>query len=149
MFNKLHLACRDDPRAFPWYGRKKHEREQDETLVYLLQARHSNEHSLDDITEQAPSFLSIGAAGEEVIIRELRIDGKGNLSGAVSGKPKVTITKGPAKLKLLPVTNRGVTYQPPKEELVAELEATPWRICETAIAYAEQLLQEASQFLDK
>lgn len=149
LFNKLLVACKDDPRAYPWFGRKKAEREKNEMLVYLHQARHSHEHSLDDITERTDAYLGIGGPGEQIFVKELRFDDRGRISGSVSGTPKVTVTKGPAKLRLLPVSNRGVTYHPPKEELVAELEATPWRICDAALEYAEQLLAEAAQFLER
>ena len=70
-------------------------RKTDPVLLYIQQARHADEHSIQDVATDWDAQLS--AVTQE--------DGSVKVSWKHWDRP------------LLPVTNRGVTYQPPREHL--------------------------------
>ncbi|RUV98327.1 hypothetical protein [Mesorhizobium sp.] len=149
MFNKLLIACKGDTRAYPWFGKKKNEREKNPLLIYLSQARHSNEHSIEDSTEHVTTSITFDGPPGTISIDGPLYDENGNIRiSAFSTSSNMTVTHGLTGLRILPVTNRGVTYTPPIAAAGTVIESTPRQICEAAIAYAEELLEEAAQFLD-
>src|SRR5262245_26190578 len=54
IYGKLSAGSRLNAKSRQWLGRKKRERKQDPLLQYLHQARNSDEHGLEPVTEIVP-----------------------------------------------------------------------------------------------
>lgn len=52
IYSKLEQGCKNDGASGAWFGRKKKVRKDDELLRYLHQARNSDEHGIERVTEQ-------------------------------------------------------------------------------------------------
>src|SRR5215212_3593096 len=67
-----------------WSDGVKNERKTDDMLCYVHQARHADEHGIEQITNPKPASLTIGDPGEYTHIDHLSFDGKGNVFGRVT-----------------------------------------------------------------
>ena len=50
-FSMLKLGAKSNTKSEPWFGRISHFRKKDELLNYMHQARHGEEHELEEIIE--------------------------------------------------------------------------------------------------
>ena len=95
VYLKLRAACHGHPMDWRWWKKKMDERRDDTLLAYIHHARNCDTHRLDQMTEHVP-------AGQRVF--------------DVPGFGKVAHS-GPAHLRLLPVVDKGVTYNPPIDHM--------------------------------
>lgn len=141
IYNRLGKACQGGPSS-AWYGRLKHERGTDDLLTYVQHARHADEHGIDKITrvfEDSVQFTSQGSSH----IRGIKIV-NGEMVIEHTGSP-VDVVFEPGAVALLPVVNRGVTYQPPTEHLGVPLgsPATCITVAIAAFVYFRSKCNEA------
>lgn len=108
VYNKLCAGAKGHPESFSWMQRQLDIRKTDQGLAYVHQARHAEEHGLEEgATEQPtrPFYMDVG---------EVEYHGR-----------KFPVTLMPRGSYLGPITNRGVTYYPPALEDGPELGRTP------------------------
>lgn len=153
IYNILSAGARNHLKSQPWLGRKIKQRRDDPLLRYLKQARDTEEHGLEPVTELEPGYISIGAQGGPVHIRSLEIDGQGNISGDIStpGGGSLVVTKKPASAKLVTVTDGrfGHSVDPPKEHLETKLKnGSPLEVARTGLGYLELLIDEAKRYVE-
>ena len=94
-------------------GKGKYEqlRKKDPLLVYLINARGADEHTVNEIVSREPGGIGINPAeGNSLYIEEMTIN-KGTIS--IKSPQKIRVDFIPARTKLLPVVNRGRTYPIP------------------------------------
>lgn len=116
-FTKMQQAFQAGPSS-AWFGKLKALRRDDPLLAYLQQARHADEHGLDEVAEGELGSVVIGHGAGPVHIKRLEFDGGHMiLKGTDNGRPIIPIFM-PAHLKLNPVTNRDRLYQPPRASIV-------------------------------
>lgn len=134
-FSMLAHWAKGCPKRGAWFKGIKKTRTADPLFCYLHQARHSQEHSIEDLH---------GKSGPSVILR---------LEGPMRLVPEGLQTLGPIKQSqewlpprpsLLPATNRGKSYLPPERHLGEVLtDTTPQNVARLGTQYAENTLSEA------
>jgi hypothetical protein len=148
IYPKLEQGAKQSGKSAPWFGRKKHDRKQDELLNYLHQARNTDEHSIEPVTKHKLGSISVGG-GKDVGVRLDGVIGANtNLRVTSIGKKPPTITITPASMKLITVKDAryGDTFDPPTKHLGADLaDTSPLAIAELAISYLEGLIAEATE----
>jgi hypothetical protein len=105
------------PRWSGWSGKYKALRSTDPLLLYVRQARNSEQHSVEEVTTQVEGGIRVGLGPcvESAVIDHLEIcDGK--IQSQDVG-PGIVIAPLPSFVRLLPVTNRGRSYAPPRVHL--------------------------------
>lgn len=151
--NSIHSILENGASTFPksagWYSKKKGERRADPLLQYLKQARNADEHGIEPVARLKPGGMTIGGAGQSFDLYSLRTvpDGLGGMQIEVVTGPGQTPHIGffGPSAKLVPVTNRGISYAPPKEYLGARLaDQTPLTVAELGLEYHQTLLEEAA-----
>lgn len=118
VWNKAEAHFSRSPKWSGWHGKFAQPRKKDPLLLYLNKARDADEHSITDITEKRPGGWSLDAAtpGGDLYIKKLIIGAAGQIEHLDAGTPfKLNVTA--SEVRLLPVTNRGRTYDPPTEHL--------------------------------
>jgi hypothetical protein len=143
---KCEAHFRRSPKWNGWKGKYERARKQDSLLVYLINARGAEEHTVEDIVNKQSGSFSIGPGptGSALIQRlaftqeGIKFDGKGSLA----------ITFTPARLTLLPVTNRGRTYPVPTEHLGAPISAVNLlEIASAGLRFYKTVVAETESFL--
>ncbi|GEM_PF-3252799 len=116
-FTRMQQAFGSGPSS-AWFGKLKALRRDSQLLTYLHQARHADEHGLDPIAEGQGASFVMGRGGAALRIESLTINnGQIAVSGSEGGLPIVPEFI-PSHLKLNPVIQRGVVYQPPAAPVV-------------------------------
>lgn len=141
------------PKSDAWCAKIKGERRSDPLLQYLQQARNADEHGIEPLAKLEPGGMFIGGPGESFHLRSLRAvpDGLGGMRVEVEtgAGQKPTIGFRAPYASLVPVTNRKVRYDPPKQHLGEIIDdPTPLKIAELAFAYHEHMLKEAAALVD-
>jgi len=103
-----------------------HLRKTDPLLVYVQQARHADEHSIQHVATDWDAQLSV----ERVADGSIRVSWK------------------PWDRQLLPVTNRGVTYNPPRIHLGKDLSPLLGKGNEESVIVASKALQFYGRFVN-
>ena len=140
------------PRWSHWGGKIIAQRRADEVLVYLFHARNSDQHGVAmngqgltdfaaDVTlERAPTSPLYAERGPH-----LSTDDRGIQHIVAGDNILLRMSTGPG---LIPVTDRGNTYQPPTEHNGRHLlQRGPVAIAEIGLAFYERVLQEAEKQL--
>ena len=143
VFSKLEHGAKTGTSK-GWFDKVKNIRKTDKLLRYIYQARHVDEHGIQRITRRTSRLQIDGVDGGGVHLRNFKAEGA---TGNVSFEPlaPMEITSG-IEIRLVPVRNRGVTYDPPEPgpHLGTELaEATPLGIAKIAAHYLRALITEA------
>lgn len=147
IYNKLAAATKGNPKSAPWFGIQCNFRSADPLLLYLHQARHCHEHSIEAVVEAEPGSATFASDnGGEVQNLRADLDGlRGRIrlipgtSGRVSGHLP--------RLILVPVTNRGVTYDPPAQYGSPSGYQLPVKAADAALAIADSMLSDARKYL--
>jgi hypothetical protein len=145
-------------------------RKKDPLLSYLRNARGAEEHTVEEIVAREPGIVTISSADGKPIDIEASIQIDEGMSvrkivtGAASTSAYVLLTKTPgsltvtadrpvrvdfkaAKLRLLPVVNRGQTYDPPTSHLGQPLnELGPNEAAELGLTFYESYFKRAEEF---
>lgn len=121
-------------------------------LQYLFEARNDDEHGLEPITEHKRGALAIGV-NKPGFSREMKLemrigfaDGNNYINATpLDGKP-ILFEHTPDTFALSAIRPRGrQSMQPPTTHLGKQLaDPSPVGVASVALAYMEELLQEAS-----
>jgi hypothetical protein len=129
VWNKANQGCQHVRGGFqPWQGKFERQRRKDQLLLYLKQARDTDQHSVQLILDDKPKE-TVTVGGEPVYV----------------GNDVVIIAP---RIELRSVKNRGVSYHPPVEHLGEALtERDPMRVAELGLTfYADYVEQAESKF---
>lgn len=143
----LEATSRKDNISQPWFGGKIRQRKKDPLLNYMHQARNSDEHGIESVTEHVPSSIGINAIGGALHIRHLTVTENGiigDFDTSNGGAPVITHT--PAHARLITVKNEKFSdsFDPPTEHLGQQLsDASPYAVATLWLAYLEDLTTES------
>jgi len=131
-------SARGNPKSVGWFSKVLGQRRADDLLSYMMHARNANDHGIEEVIKLQFGGLGIGAPGAHVYIEKLRLGPGGKileLCGSEDGGKPLTVAYYPPRVHLVPVTDRGVTYQPPKTFLNKPIADT------SPLAVAHEVLQ--------
>lgn len=138
---KVERECQHKANLFqPWQGQFLAIRKSDPLLLYLYQARHADQHSIQPIAANSAGGIQIRIPPLGEV--EIKIDhntGKLQLNGAI-----IEAIPLPPALLLLSIENRGIKYHPPREHLGNKLsECDPITVAEKGLQFYKDFLQKA------
>jgi hypothetical protein len=148
-YNILGASSRGDLKSEGWFGKIQGQRRGDDLLSYLLHARNSNDHGVEQVLERDPARTEVGRGARHVYIDELVIEqGKiKTLRGSQDGGP-IRVEHIPEKISLRPVVDRGVTYNPPKSFLGKTIpDHSPQAVGKVALEFMARVFAEAEGFV--
>lgn len=142
-WSKSTAHFKRSPKWGNWSHRFDQQRKQDELLSYLVNARGADEHGLDDIATLHPGHTTINPVSwEQGMSVSLETDANGNMINLKTKNP-IVISHVKPQIRLLPVVNRGRTYDLPKQHGGVPITAGD------AIAMADIALKFYKAFLDE
>ena len=145
----LEFGAKSDKKSKPWYGSKINLRRSDPLLSYMHQARNSDEHGIEPVTEYDPGFVGIGGPNQDIYIESLVLMPSGPVGTVygLDGRPPA-ITFKPAEFKLSNVVDEryGNEFVPPTTHLgKAIADQSPFGIGQLWLDYFEALVLEAAE----
>lgn len=150
IFSKLEQGAKTNTHSQDWFKKKKVERRSNEILKYLHHARNADEHGLAKVLDQTQPGLALGVGpgawrfdGTLGPGGTLRVTAMG---GQVPGQSKF-VEKIPAKIKLRTVIDRGVSYDPPKNDSGSGM--LPNEAAKAALVFLETMIAEADQLANQ
>jgi hypothetical protein len=146
VWEKVEQACKSRGSKFqPWQGKYTNFRRKDALVRYLHQARHADQHTLEEsvaFDRGSYSFKLLSKPGEGVHIKSLRID-----HGRVThyeGSAAAQIIDQPARPILQRIKNRGKSYNPPTQHLGLPLkDASPLAVADRGLRFYQDLVEDA------
>jgi hypothetical protein len=144
VWNKASNFYKDSPKWNGWKGKYENARNKDPLLLYLKNARGADEHTINEILSREPSKIGIRAGNGKTGYIKKAIFNKGNIY--LESPHNIRIDFIPARIMLLPIVNRGVTYNVPKTHLNKPID--PGNIIELskiAIKYYDTFITEAEK----
>jgi hypothetical protein len=143
-----HLSKSGKYQGWVEKGRTNSLRKKDPLLSYLVNARGADEHTVEEITSRTSGGIAINQAfGNSLHINHLSIN-NGNIF--IDSKQPIKIEFIPGKTKLIPVVNRGRTYEPPTTHLGGLLKnKEPIHLAEAGIEFYENFIEKAEEFFIK
>ena len=149
-YNKTQDHLQKSPKYQGWTTRGIVEklRKKDSLLSYLRFARGADQHSIQDITEKVPGGIGINPSeGDTLHINKMVID-KGEIF--IDSEQPIKVTFFPGRMKLLPVTHRDRTYDPPISHLGQPLKDTdPINIGKLGLEFYENHIKDAEKYFVK
>jgi hypothetical protein len=149
-WNKLSSHLSRSPKYQGWSerGRVMQLRKKDPLLSYLVNARGADEHSIHDITQLKQGGIGINpASGNSLHINKLSIN---NNRISIDSDQPIKIDFIPGEVKLLPVVNRGRTYQVPSVHLDNSImHVNPVNIAELGISFYRDYFTKAEKYFVK
>lgn len=143
LYTKLEQGSFGQGSSSNWFGQIKSVRKTDQLLRYLQHARNSDEHTLR-LSAEASEEITATSAHPEVRVEGSTIFAPASLP---PGTPLVNLHQ--PGLRLLPVIDRGVTYDTAKEHLGRFIEGRlPLLVGQAALDYVKGLVREASTFVN-
>lgn len=145
-YTKLRIACAEGPSKL-WCDKLIERRRSDELLQYLLHARNADEHGIEAITEKTEGRVLFKPKPPATSIK---IDYLEIVRGVITMGPETQrnaiIELVPAAVKLVPVRDRGVTYQIPRRHRGEDFnDPTLIGVGEIGLAFLEHTLAEAAE----
>lgn len=145
VWNKAASHFRQSPKWDGWKGQFQHLRDTDPLLLYLVHARNADEHTVQEILGKEPPGIGIGPAEGNWLRIERMVVKDGNFF--VKSLHPVKIVFFPERTKLLPVTNRGITYPVPTTHLDKPVDPmNVIAVAEAGAQFYEHFLFEAEKF---
>ena len=127
-FLALSAGARDNAKTRAWWSEKKHEWKTDPLLQYLHQARNSDEHGLDALTEWIPGYFSAALPP--------------GLNPASLSHPKLIAVRN---------DKFGDIFEPPTEHLGNKFSPEelrlPFSVAARAMGYYNRLILEAENYV--
>jgi hypothetical protein len=129
-------------------GRTEKLRKKDILLSHLINARGADGHTIEEITGRKPSEIRVNSAvGSALYIKQMSIN-KGNMF--IESDRPIRVEFIPGRVELLPVTNRGRIYDPPRSHLGNRLlSIEPVVIAELGFIFYEDYIKQAEKFFVK
>jgi len=146
----LEQASKQTPQSRQWFGARKKQRRKDQLLSYFHQARNTDEHGIEQVTERHEQAIGIGDPGSESRIEHASFGGKKVQVRFDPSLPDKSITIYPAKIRLPPVVNSiyGDRFEPPTEHLGKPLDdLSILGLAATALQAHATLLDEAEKLI--
>lgn len=143
----LEATSIKDNISQPWFGGKIRQRKKDPLLNYMHQARNSDEHGIESVTEHVPGSIGISAIGGSLHIRQLTFTEHGivgDFDTSNGGTPVFKHT--PAHARLITVKNDKFSdsFDPPTKHLGQPLsDISPQAVAALWLAYLEDLTAES------
>ena len=144
LWEKMEKACESSSKFPPWQGKHRRTRKKDPLLRYLKQARNADNHSIQDLNYiNSGSFTVIhkdprtGISGTKHITQDesLKYNQDELFINIFSPHPEV-----------LPVTNKGVRYDPPKIHLGERIDDLhPSTLAVLGLKFYSELINEAEE----
>ncbi|MEQ6916558.1 hypothetical protein [Halomonas aquatica] len=143
VWNKSQAHFKHLPAWEGWKGQYENMRRRDSLVSYLRHARNADQHSIEEITGRLPGATTIrNSSGEPITIKKLNVTGGGQATYEADGPLDVDFT--PSKVKLIPVTNYGTTFNPPTIHHDQPVDPTDViGIAKTGAAFYEDMLDAA------
>ena len=135
VYEKLRAGARGHNKSWMWFLKKQDERDAEPLLSYVHHARNSDHHRLEEVTEriEAQTFIALPEAKYVGTERHTIFPGTG-----------ARIVTMPARVKLVPVIDKGVTYPVPTRFKNAMLDAEqPVTLALVMCFYLGDLISEA------
>lgn len=146
VWNKGEAYFSRSPRWQGWKAPYLRARSKDPLITYLVQARNADEHQIEEITEAENSNLTINPAQGQSMKINMTMGRRGEIAHFESDVP-ARFDFYPGRVKLLPVTNRGQTFQPPTSHLGQPIDVNNLvDIAEKGFRYYENFLTEGERF---
>lgn len=150
IYSKIKEHCKGDVAKWQWSGLLHAERKKDPLLQYIHQAQNSDKHNFELIAEDGGFDFRIGSTGAGYIqhlaifhpdengVCKVKIKWVAAEEGA-----EPTVFTSPFSLKLLAVSNYGITYQPPKTHLGDVIDGNDARtVASLALIYIQNKVEE-------
>ena len=157
VFSMLEQGVKNNGSASAWFGRHKNARRTDPLLSYTHHARNADEHGVNSITGEAKPRIEFVAGGTpQATLVDLvgsgdRLEGTLNTADGGNWINPENVTElriHPHRPSLIPVNDRGGTYNPPRARLGKPLtDDHPHAVAQHMIAYLEKMIAEAEKFL--
>ena len=146
-FSKLEQGAKGDGRSEAWFGKKKHQRRNDQLLSYIHHARNVAEHRIAKSaahSKYAVSFKGMLKPGTSV---GLRLGNEG--MEPFSTEPDMELLQFTKNdIHLMAVFDRGVLYYAPREHLGKVLTENGARsVGPLAVSYVESMISEARELI--
>ena len=148
VWNKMIDHFGRSPKWHGWVSKHEHLRKTDPILSYLINARGAEEHTVSEIVSRSPGGIGINPAeGNSLYIKKIEQRG-GNL--VIESPQALKIEFIPARVGLLPVSNRGRVYPVPSSHLGRPIDpAAVVELAQLAHGYYQRALQSAESFFIK
>jgi hypothetical protein len=148
VWNKASNHFCKSPKWNGWKGKFEGLRRSDPLLSYLVNARGTDEHTVNEITGKEPGGIGINPAeGNSLYIEHMEIN-NGNIF--IKSPQKIKINFLPSRTTLLPITNRGRTYSVPTTHLGKPVDPkNVIAIAEAGAQFYENFLVQAEEFFIK
>ncbi len=156
VWNKTKAHYGKSPKFGNWAAPIEEFRRKDPLLAYLCNARGAEEHTVNEITEREPGSVGIGLADGvgvqpdgSILIEHLEI--QTNESGIhVRSKQPLKFEFKPARARMVPVVNRGRTYEVPTAHSGTRINPDDIpATAETALNYYAEVVRKAEEFFVK
>lgn len=145
VYSKLQQGAKGSSQSEQWFAQKLAERKADPLLQYIHQARNAEEHSVEG--SDAEHGIRITPANKWTTVLSDGSDGKPIRISTPSGKKPSGKLHAPG-IHLRPVTNRGVSYNPPTLHLGIPLpERSILGVVSCAERYLTEMIAEAKSLL--
>lgn len=146
IWNKAENHFRRSPKWDSWGGRFKTLRRKDPLLAYFVNARGADEHTVAEIVEREGYTLKVNPGPSGTFAVRLRTDENGDVSELKLGGDEV-VQFTPGRVRLLPITNRGIAYEVPREHLSYPIDPDNlFDIAERGVAFYTDFLQQAEEY---
>jgi hypothetical protein len=132
------------PKWNGWKGRYEGLRKSDPLLLYLINARGSEEHTVNEIVSRQPGGIGINPAeGNSLYVERMEID-KGKIF--IKSPQNIWVDFILPRINLLPVINRGRTYPVPTIHLGKPIDPTRIiEIAEAGVSFYKDLLDDVER----
>ncbi|WP_146142894.1 hypothetical protein [Halomonas sp. ND22Bw] len=143
VWNKSEAHFKQSPAWAGWRGKYVNMRSRDALITYLRHARNADQHSVEEITDRLPGGTTISNnSGGPITITKLDVTGGGPATYEADGHLDIAFT--PGKVKLIPVTNYGTTYEPPTTHQNQAIDPSDVvGVARTGAAFYEDMLNAA------
>ncbi|MBC7622204.1 MAG: hypothetical protein H7232_02330 [Aeromicrobium sp.] len=142
---KAFAHYKKSPKWHRWQEHFEKERKDDPLLSYLRNARGADEHTVADIVEQTPGLIEIVPGELGGTVARVQITSNGVVTAETTGTAGVVFN--PARIKLLPIVNRGVTFGvPTRHQGITLNPENIVSVAEVGLHYYEKFLNEADTF---
>jgi hypothetical protein len=133
------------PKWNGWKGNFEPLRRSDPLLSYLINARGADEHTVNEILTREPGGIGINPAeGNSLFIEHMTIK---NGHVLIKSPQKIKIDFLPERIVLLPVNNRGRTYDVPTKHLGKSINSNNViSIAEAGAKFYQRFLDDAEIF---
>lgn len=144
VWNKSAHHFGKSPKWNGWQCKYLKLRKHDPLLSYFINARGADEHTVGEITERQQSRFDVKMTKQTAYVKSIVIEN--GIVTEVSGTG-LAFEFQPARVRLLPITNRGIMHPLPTQHLSQPVD--PYNLLEIAekgVSFYADFLKEAEAF---